>query len=85
MNLLNDLRAQWNMIGIALDVDSGTLDCLKTSSQLDAVKLDEVITAWIKTAKPSVTWKTLIDAIKGPLIRNNKKANEICDYLGIPH
>ena len=85
LELLNDLRAQWNMIGIALEVDSGTLDSLKISYQPNGLKLADVIEAWINTAQPSVTWKTLIDAIKGPLIKNNRKANEILDHLGLPH
>ena len=85
LTLLNDLCARWHMIGIALEVNSGTLESLEQSPKSDSLKLADVIKAWINTQQPPVTWETLINVIEGPLIKNKKKANEIRDYLGIPH
>ena len=83
--LLNDLRANWNMIGIALEIDPGTLESIDHSQKSDDLKLAKVIETWIKNDKPSVTWETLINVIKEPPINHNKKAKEIRDYLGLPH
>ena len=85
LKLLNDIRDRWNIIGIALEVQSATLGTLNQSRKSDDLKLVDVIGAWFENQNPPVTWKTLIDAIEGPLVRHKKKANEIRDYLGIPH
>ena len=73
------------MIGIALEVDSATLDGLQQSSISDDLKLASVIETWIKTEPSPVTWQTLIDGIDGPLLNQKKKAKEIRDYLGLCH
>ena len=83
--LLNDLRDHWNMIGIALKVDSATLETLKQSPNPNDLKLADVIKAWINTKPSPVTWETLINAIEGPPLNQKKKANEIRNYLGILH
>ena len=83
--LLFDLRARWNTIGNALEVDSGTLDGLKISNQPNDLKLAEVIKTWIDTGRPSVTWETLIKAIEEPPVNHKRIANEIRVHLGIPH
>ena len=85
VTLLANLSARWKTIGLALRVDSNTLDGLSLSLQPNSDKLADVIGAWI-SAKPSlVTWKTLIKAIEGPLLQNKAKADEIRAHLGLPH
>ena len=85
LNLLADISARWNTIGLALRVDSNTLDGLKESSHKNHVKLDNVIETWISTQSSPVTWETLILAIEGPLVNHKDKANKIRDHLGLPH
>ena len=85
LKLLNDIRAHWNMIGIALEVDSGTLECIRHSHESDDLKLAEVIETWINTERPSVTWETLIKAIEEPPLNKKRIANKIRDHLVLPH
>lgn len=85
LTLLKDLCAKWHMIGIALEVNAGTLDGLQGNPKADNLKLADVIKTWIHNEQPPVTWETLINVIEGPLIKSRKTANEIRDYLGIPH
>ena len=83
--LLHDLRARWDTIGDALEVDSGTLESLQGNPKSDDFKLGEVIKTWIDTGRPSVTWETLIKAIDERPVNHKRIANEIRDHLGIPH
>ena len=80
-----DLSARWNTIGLALRVDSNTLQGLSESPVGNDVKLDNVIRTWISTQPSPVTWETLIFAIEGPLLQHKEKANKIRDHLGLPH
>ena len=83
--LLNNIHAQWKIIGMALEVDSGTLKDIHQISQETELKLADMIGAWIKSKPSPVTWETLINAIEGPLLNNKLKADEIRDHLGLPH
>ena len=83
--LLASISARWKTIGLALRVKSDTLDGLSLSLQPNGDKLADVIGAWISTKSSSVTWKTLISAIEGPLLEHKAKADEIRAHLGLPH
>lgn len=80
-----DLSARWNMIGLALRVDSNTLEGLSQSPKENVNKLADVIETWISTQSSPVTWETVILAIEGPLVKHKDKANKIRDHLGLPH
>ena len=73
------------MIGIALEVNSGTLEGLQGNPKANNLKLADVIEFWIDNEPSPVTWETLINVIEGSLVKSRKTANEIRDYLGIPH
>ena len=82
LNLLASVSNLWLEIGLSLDVSYNILDCLRLSQESDAIKLSEVIHSWLTTTESHlVTWETVIDAIKGPIVNNIKKANEIYQYL----
>ena len=75
---------QWFQIGDALRVPYNVLSGLQASPEANIVKLRHVIHTW-RTSQPSpVTWKTVISAIEGRIVKNVAKANEIRDYLGLP-
>ena len=84
LRLLHDIRARWNMIGTALNVDSGTLEIIDCSGKSND-KLADMIKAWIDTEPSPVTWETLIKAIEEPPINHKRIAKEIRDHLGIRH
>ena len=66
-----------------MKVPDNVLNGLNKSHQSNIVKLSEVIQCW-KNAQPSqVTWKTVIDALEGPIVNNKAKASKIHDYLGL--
>ena len=72
----------WHEIGLSLKVPHKILDGLKRSQESDAIKLSEVIHSWLTTTESHlVTWETVISTIKGPIVNNIKKANELRQYL----
>ena len=79
LNLLADISNMWYEIGLSLKVPHSILDGLKRSQESNAVKLSEVIHSCLTTTES--TWETAIDAIKGPIVNNNKKATEIQQHL----
>ena len=82
LNLLADISNLWYEIGLSLKVPRNILNCLKRRQESDAIKLSEVIHSWLTTTESHlVTWETVIDAIKGPIVNNIKKANEIHQHL----
>ena len=82
LNLLADISNLWYEIGLSLKVPHNILNCLKRSQESDAIKLSEVIHSWLTTTESHlVTWETVIDAIKSPVVNNIKKATEIHEHL----
>ena len=82
LNLLADISNLWREIGLSVKVPYNILDRLKRSQESDAIKLSEVIHSWLTTTESHlVTWETVISTIKGPIVNNIKKANELRQYL----
>ena len=77
MNLLADIEHQWHEIGYALQVQ---LDILENSQHSNLLNLSDVIRIWKDTRPSPVTWETVIDAIKGPIVNDKKTADEIHQY-----
>ena len=79
MASIND---KWNEVGIALGVKENVLSGLRQRQDSNTVKLSEVINSWITTeSKTTVTWETVISAVRGPVVNNNQKAMDIKEYL----
>lgn len=81
LELLADISAQWQDVGLALKVPKNDLDGLVNASGSKNSKLSEVIRLWINTESSPVTWEALISAIKRPLVNNKRKAEEIHDHV----
>ena len=82
LNLLADISNLWREIGLSLKVPHNILDGLRRSQESNAIKLSEVIHSWFTTTESHlVTWETVISTIKGPIVINIKKANELHQYL----
>ena len=73
-----------NIIGIALEFDSNTLESIDHSHKSDDLKLADVIKAWNDTQPSPVTWETLINTIEEPPLNNKRIANKIRDHIGVP-
>ena len=80
LDLLADISNLWREIGLSLKVPHDILDGLRRNQESNAVKLSEVIHSCLTTTE-SLTWETVIDAIKSPIVNNIKKATEICQHL----
>ena len=80
LNKLATIASSWWSIGRGLGVSHNDLKGLTESNMSNQVKLDHVLDIWIKMDN-QVTWKTILDVLKGPLVQDNALANEIYQYL----
>ena len=82
LKLLADINDKWYEIGVSLKVSQNVLNSLTSSPVRNTYNLDQVIESWLTTTESHlVTWETVIDAIKSPIVNNIKKATEIHEYL----
>ena len=75
----------WRNIGIGLGVSCNFLQGLAESSQSNLAKLDQIIQKWLdvngKDDGAPITWITILDLLKGPLINNKALAMKIYQSL----
>ena len=79
------IDASWYEIGNGLGVSYNELRGLTQSTHENQRKLTEVIQIWIemdgKDGSAPVTWNTIIDLLKGPLVKNKALALKIYQLL----
>ena len=82
---LAPIDAKWRSIGNGLRVEYNVLQGLAESNMSNQDKLSHVLQTWIKMdghdQHTPVNWTTIMDVVKGPLIKNYVLANEIYQYL----
>ena len=75
----------WRSIGNGLGVSFNVLQGLAESNLSNQGKLDQVIQKWLdmnsKDDSAPVTWITILDLLKGPLINNKALAMKIYQSL----
>ena len=81
LDLLADIKDKWYEIGLSLKVGDDVLNGLTSEKIENIIKLDKVLQSWITTKSSPVTWDTVIAAMKGRLVKNVQKAEEIIKYL----
>ena len=86
VNLLSKLTtidASWHSIGNGLGLSYNYLQGLAESNISNQTKLDHVLQMWLNMDGEStpVTWKTIIDVVKGPLVENKALAIKIYQDL----
>ena len=77
--ILNDTfrcRAKWYNLGIQLQVDVSTLDCIKVQYDDPGDQLREVVKVWL-TSIENPTWGGMIEALKSPVIDDTLLAREL--------
>ena len=62
-----DAAAQWYNLGLKLKVRTGRLNSIRTEFNTPEVQLREMLNAWLTTGD-NPSWKTLIDALRSPLV-----------------
>ena len=80
MSVLSEIRSEWATIGTSLNVPDQGLLHLNIS---DSGKLNATLQVWIDgDGKYSpVSWKTILDAIGGPILNNERVSVRIRNYL----
>ena len=62
-----DAAAQWYNLGLKLKVRTGKLNSIRTEFNTPEDQLREMLNAWLTTGD-NPSWKTLIDALRSPLV-----------------
>ena len=84
---LANIDALWRSIGDGLGVSNNVLKGLAESSMSNQTRLGEVVQKWLdmngQGEGTSVTWITILDVVKGPLVQNKAHAMKIYEYLKV--
>ena len=79
------INFHWRNIGFGLGVSFNDLEHLAQSNESDQTRLDRVIQKWFDMnghgESAPVTWNTILDVIKGPLVQDITRAMRIYEYL----
>ena len=85
LNQLSCINASWYEIGDGLRVGYNVLKGLAESNMSNQTRLGEVVQKWLdmngQGEDVSVTWRTIIDVVKGPLVQNKAHAMTIYKYF----
>ena len=79
--MLATIAARWRNIGDALGVSSDNLESIENDHSNDKVRLSKVIQKWMEEMPSDVTWRTIIEAVRGNIVQNEDKAREIEEFL----
>ena len=82
---LTFINFQWRNIGNGLGVTFSDLQGLAERNDSNQTRLDQVIQKWLdmngEGEGAPVTWETILDVVKGPLVQNITQAMRIYEYL----
>ena len=82
---LASIDAKWFRIGEGLGVSYGFLQAIGRANLSNQVILEQVIERWLELdgegESAPVTWNTILNVIKGPLVQRKDLAMEIYEYL----
>ena len=82
---LADIDALWHNIGDGLGVNFNDLQGLANANMQNRTRLSHVIQNWLNMNGQGegtpVIWKTILDVVKGPLVKNKALAMIIYEYL----
>ena len=85
LSQLVDIDASWRSIGDGLGVKDNYLQGLAQRNDSDQTRLGHVIKKWLdmdgQDECAPVTWNTILDVVKGPLVQNKTQAMRIYKYL----
>ena len=79
------INSQWRNIGQGLGVSFNDLEGLAQRNDSDQTRLEHVIQKWFdmngQGEGAPVTWNTIFNVVKGPLVQNTTRAMRIYEYL----
>lgn len=80
---LYDVRAEWENIGLALELSPGTLDSLKAPFKQPKDCLRDAVKEWLNTC-PDPSWKGLTQALRHCMVGKETLARHLEQkYCGI--
>ena len=82
--LLMSIKDKWYLIGVALEVNTGDLDSLKTSNNLTDMNLSIVVSKWLEKKSNEATWEALLEEVEGPIVNNHQVGDDIRTFLKKP-
>ena len=79
------IDALWHSIGDGLGVSDNVLQGLANANMQNQTRLSHVIQSWLdmdgQGEGAPVTWITILDVVKGPLVKKKGLAMKIYEYL----
>ena len=84
LGLLADINYEWEIIGVALEVQEGVLGGLRYSNQSDKIKMSRVVRSWMDAIPSEISWLTVIEAVEGPVVNHPSTAMKMRQYLAKP-
>ncbi len=76
LEVLLEVRAQWNDIGLGLGVPPGTLEAIEQDHPNSKRRLTEVLKVWLNSL-PDPSWEGLVQALRRPLVGEEVLANKL--------
>ena len=67
--------SKWELIGVLLGIDDGTLKTIEANNSDSNKRLLEMVRIWLNTTDPPPTWKDLADTVEK--LGNPKLSKEI--------
>ena len=75
-------RDKWEMIGLVLNIMPDQLNVISKKHHNPMLCYSEVFTTWKNKEKPAkFTWTTIVEALKSPVVEENKLAGDIVQWL----
>ena len=82
MTQLNDIRCDWEIIGVQLAVNDVHLKSIKQNwPHNDTAKLLEVLRVWKDQRTCEISWRKIITVVEDPPVQNKAVAEKIFYYL----
>ena len=81
---LAEIKDKWSSMGTMLGVDASEIRSLRHSNLSDEDKLATTLECWIDTGDPSVTWRTIIEVLRGQFVKQPRVADKIQKSLSTP-
>ena len=79
--MLSEVKDHWYSIGEMLDVSGADLRGLQQSNLPNDRRLSETLQCWIDTESSPVTWRNILDVLRGDFINQPRVADKIQDKL----
>ena len=70
---------KWDMVALELGIEQHQLNTINHPNPVRCY--NEVFSLWQNKGKPPFTWATIINALKSPIVEENKLAKDIEEWL----